>query len=239
MDSDGSEVVPRSSTPTSKRSKKNPPRNNNNGTRTAATSAQKSANTREEDEKLAKKPPKTLEELTAEVKRSKEGGEQGRRGTMTEVVENESGGDGGGKDEAACAEISETVQLNGERSAQQSVLSAVSESSTPRSTDDGADDQNELWESFVVDFQEEMQGYRTMVLAFADGEEDGDFEAAEKRLRSIGLHLVQTANDTQADATIKSRARQLLQYVSGYCQSHGRDELHADFVAYIARCAEG
>ena len=78
-----------------------------------------------------------------------------------------------------------------------------------------------------------------MVLAFADGEEDGDFEAAEKRLRSIGLHLVQTANDTQADATIKSRARQLLQYVSGYCQSHGRDELHADFVAYIARCAEG
>jgi hypothetical protein len=84
-----------------------------------------------------------------------------------------------------------------------------------------------------------MQEYRTMVLNFADGEENCDLANAERRLRSIGQRLVRTAEDTKADATIKSRARQLLQYVSVYCLSHGRDELHAEFVAHIASCAEG
>jgi acetate kinase len=103
----------------------------------------------------------------------------------------------------------------------------------------GADNEKGLWESFVVEFQEQMQDYRTMVLAFAEGEEDCDLENAERRLRSIGQRLVQTAQDTKADATIKSRARQLLQYVSSYCQSHGREDLNAEFVAYIASCDEG
>ena len=88
----------------------------------------------------------------------------------------------------------------------------------------------------MVEFQEEIQDYRTMVLAFAEGEEDCDLENAERRLRSIGQRLVQTAQDTKADATIKSRARQLLQYVSSYCQSHGREDLTSSEPCMLTTC---
>jgi hypothetical protein len=203
-------------------------------------------------EMIAKKPPKTLAELSAEVTQRKAGSENKRQGKVVDHEEESAGGGGdGGKDEATCEDPVQTAQVNSEPSGQQNLepvpanvrdsSSASSETvvSAQRLADDGADVEKERWESFVVEFQEEMQEYRTMVVLFAEGEESCDFESAERRLRSIGHRLAQTAEDTKTDATKKTRARQLLQYVSDYCQSHGRDELHAAFVVYIASCTKG
>ena len=205
----------------------------------------------EEAEKVPKKLSKSLTELRAEVTQSKGGSEKVREGRAHEVVQMESGGGGGGTDAATRQTAVEDAEVSGETSGHQTLVpapanvrgstSATSDtvSSAQHLAEVGADNEKGLWESFVVEFQEEMQDYRTMVLAFAEGEEDCDLENAERRLRSIGQRLVQTAQDTKADATIKSRARQLLQYVSSYCQSHGREDLNAEFVAYIASCDEG
>ena len=246
--SDSSEIPSRSSLPTSKKNKPNSPRKRLNN-KTAGSATQKPTDTMEEEEEVGIKPPRTLNDIRAEVDKTKEGSEHKRRGR---VVEKESsGGDGGRNNEATSAETVLKPQVNGETTVPPNVVPGPAnktDSSIPtspkvasphRSGDHGADDELDLWESFVVEFQEEMQEYRTMVVHFAEGEETCDFESAERRLRSIGHRLAQTAEDTKTDATKKTRARQLLQYVSDYCQSHGRDELHAAFVAYIASCTKG
>ena len=93
----------------------------------------------------------------------------------------------------------------------------------------------------MIAFQEQMQDYRQMVRALAEGEaiEKDDLERAESLLRRMGQRLVRTSNDPEAKDEIIARAGQLLHYVQLYCETHGRQHLHEHFMSLREKFFEG
>ena len=213
--------------------------NKNNKTNKAAAPEKGDAVDCSEDNTTpSKKPPKTLEELSAEVTPSK--------GHPREKTPNN---DNAGDDKASeqnAANKEQVIRVEKSAGMEQAPASNPSNSNNKASSTNSIEVNttkvpNGDWEEFVLDFQDHMQHYRTVVFGLADQEtqESEELEQAERHLHFIGKRLVATCNNHETEVSIKSRGRQLLQYVSGYCQGQGRHQLHSDFGAFIASCAEG
>ena len=96
------------------------------------------------------------------------------------------------------------------------------------------------WEDFVLKFQDQMQVYRNLVRDY--NEDDCDIEKLdeiEAVVVSLGLHLVKTWKGPIFDELVKIRAKQLLNYVAAYCESHKRPQVRERFLAFLAECVEG
>jgi len=112
--------------------------------------------------------------------------------------------------------------------------------STPPQTPQISDVTMDSWEEFVLKFQDQMQVYRKLVRDFNDGDCDNkEVEDFETVILSLGQHLVQTWKVPTLDAMVKIRAKQLLNYVAAYCETHKRAQVQERVLAFLAECVEG
>ena len=112
--------------------------------------------------------------------------------------------------------------------------------STPPQTPKISEVSMDSWEEFVLKFQDQMQVYRKLVRDFNDGDCDNkEVEDFESVILGLGKHLVKTWKGPTLDEMVKIRAKQLLNYVAAYCETHKRLQVHEQVLAFLAECVEG